>query len=174
MAIGDEAARIAEEESPGPADLESALVQDTLRDVQFQPALVVDEQTSLDECVELMRKHQQPCVVVTGDGKITGIFSEHDVLMKLVGTGLDLQRTPVRACMTPSPVTLPADAGVAYALNKMVIDGFHRLPLVDAEGRPVGVVSMRNIIGYLSTLFPKDALNLPPDPTKMFRQREGA
>lgn len=46
--------------------------------------------------------------------------------------------------------------------------------LVDTEGRPVGVVSMRNIIGYLSTLFPKDALNLPPDPTNIFRQREGA
>ncbi len=76
--------------------------------------------------------------------------------------------------MTPEPATLPLDAGVAFALNKMVVDGFHRLPLIDSEGRPVAVVSMRNVIGYLSSFFPRDVFNLPPDPTKISRQREGA
>jgi CBS domain-containing protein len=165
---------MAEEECPGPPELESVLLQDTLREVELNPALVVDEHASLAECIELMRVNQQPCVLVTADGKLVGIFTEHDLLMKVMDSGFDLQSTEVRSCMTSSPATLPADAGVAYALNRMVIDGFHRLPLVDPEGRPVGIVSMSNIIGYLSTLFPKDVLNLPPDPTKLPRQREGA
>jgi len=175
MAIDDEAGRLAaEEESPGPTELESVLLEDTLKDVKFNEALVVDEQVSVFEAVWMMRKHKQPCVLVTRNGKIRGIFTEHDVLMKIVDTGVNLARTAVASYMTADPVTLPVDAGVAYALNKMVIDGFHRLPLIDSEGHPVGVVSMRNIIGYLSSFFPKDVLNLPPDPTKIFRQREGA
>jgi CBS domain-containing protein len=174
MAIDDEASRPAEEECPGPNELESVLLQDTLKDVEFNRALVVDEHASVYEAVGLMRKHQQPCVLVTHNGKLSGIFTEHDVLTKIVDTGIDLARTAVSSYMTPDPVTLPVDAGVAYALNKMVVDGFHRLPLIDSEGDPVGVVSMRNIIGYLSGFFPKDVLNLPPDPTKIFRRREGA
>jgi len=122
----------------------------------------------------MMRKNRQSCVLVTRDGRLSGIFTERDVLMKIVDTGIDLARTPVCSYMTRDPVTLPTDAGVAYALNKMVVEGFHRLPLVDSDGRPTGVVLMRNIIGYLSGFFPKDVLNLPPDPTKIFRRREGA
>ena len=174
MPIRDEADRIAAEERPGPSELESVLVQDTLKSVQFNQALIVDEQASLYQAVRMMRKHKQACVLVTRDGRISGIFTERDLLMKIVDTGIDLERTPVRSYMTPDPVTLSADAGVVYALNKMVVDGFHRLPLVDSEGRPVGVVSMRNIIEYLSSFFPKDVLNLPPDPAKAFRHREGA
>jgi CBS domain-containing protein len=174
MAIDDEAGRLAaEEESPEPSELESVLLQDTLKDVKFNQAVVVDEQASVYEAVWMMRKHQQPCVLVTHDGQLRGIFTEHDVLMKIVDTGVNLARTAVSSYMTADPVTLPVDAGVAYALNKMVIDGFHRLPLIDAGGHPIGVVSMRNIIEYLSGFFPKDVLNLPPDPTKTFRQREG-
>jgi CBS domain-containing protein len=174
MTIDDEASRLAEEESPGPNELESVLLQDTLKDVEFNRALVVDEHASVYEAVRLMRKHQQPCVLITHNGKLSGIFTEHDVLMKIVDTGINLARTAVSSYMTPDPVTLPVDAGVAYALNKMVVDGLHRLPLIDSEGDAVGVVSMRNIIGYLSGFFPKDVLNLPPDPTKIFRRREGA
>ncbi len=174
MAIVEESDRIAQEESPGPSELESVLLQDTLKDVQCNRVPIIDEDESLYEAIHLMRKHRQPCVLVTRNGKLAGIFTEHDVLTKVVDTGIDLQRTPVRSYMTPDPAALPVDAGVAFALNKMVVDGFHRLPLIDADNRPVGVVSMRNIIGYLSTFFPRDVLNLPPDPTKIPRQREGA
>ena len=174
MAIDNETARIAEEERPGPSDLESVLLQDSLREIEVNPALVIEESSSIYEAVRMMRQRRQPCVLVTREGKLAGIFTEHDVLMKIVDTGIDLERTPVRTYMTPDPAALPADAGVAYALNKMVVDGFHRLPLVDAESRPTGVVSMRNIIAYMSSFFPKEVLNLPPNPSSSFRQREGA
>jgi len=174
MAIGDEANRIAREESPGPSELESVLLKDTLRDVQFNSALIVDEHASLYEAIRMMRQHKQPCVLVTHEGRLAGIFTEHDVLMKIVDTGIDLEQTPVSSYMTSDPVALPVEASVAYALNKMVVDRFHRLPLTDPEGRPTGVVSMRNIIEYLSSFFPKDVLNLPPNPSQTFRQREGA
>lgn len=154
--------------------LGSALLRETLKDALSNAGLILDEQTTLEHALREMREHRQGCVLVTRDGKLSGIFTERDVLMKVVGTNIDLARTPIRPYMTRDPVRLPEDAIVAYALNKMCLEGFRHVPLTDGDGRPVGVVSMRDIIEYLSGFFPKDVLNLPPEPTSGFRNREGA
>ncbi len=176
MANSDEAGPllVEEEEHPGPSELESALLNETLRDALSNRGLIVDEEASLDEVIRLMREQRQGCALVTRERRLYGIFTERDVLMKVVGTRIDLERTPVRAFATHDPVTLPAEASVAYALNRMVFEGFRHVPLVDENGSPVGVVSMRDIIEYLSGLFNKDVLNLPPEPIVSFRRREGA
>jgi len=156
------------------SELGSALLHQTLKKALTNHGLVLDEQTPLSEALRQMRAHRQGCVLATRDGKLTGIFTERDVLMKVVGTSIDLQRTPLRPYMTRDPMRLPEDASVAYALNRMCVQGFRHVPLTDEQGRPVGVVSMRDIIEYLSGFFPKDVLNLPPEPTSGFRDREGA
>jgi CBS-domain-containing membrane protein len=74
----------------------------------------------------------------------------------------------------PDPVTLPADSSVAHALNLRVVEGFRHIPIVDEDGKPAAVVSMRNLIEYLSDFFKRDVLNLPPDPHARYRSREGA
>ena len=163
-----------DEEQRESIELGAALLRETLKDALTNHGLVLDEQTSLEEALREMREHRQGCILVTRDGKLSGIFTERDVLMKVVGTNIDLARTPIRPYMTRDPVRLPEDAIVAYALNKMCVEGFRHVPLTDAAGRPVGVVSMRDIIEYLSGFFPKDVLNLPPEPTSGFRNREGA
>ncbi len=173
MATVDEKERFLEEERPGPSDLESVLLEDTLKEIQFTDVLVLDENASLYDAIRSMRQNGQGCVLATRADRLVGIFTEHDVLMKIVDTGIDLSRTHLSSYMTPDPVSLPADVGVAYALNKMVLEGLHRLPVVDSAGRPTGIVSMRDIVEYLSSLFPRDVLNLPPDPARTFRHREG-
>lgn len=163
-----------EEENPGPSELESALLRERMSDALSNHGLIVDEQTSLDEALRLMREQRQGCVLVTRERRLYGIFTERDVLMRVVGTRIDLERTPIRAFVTRNPVTLPADASVAYALNRMVLEGFRHIPIVDQNGIPAGVVSMRDIIEYLSGFFSQDVLNLPPEPIASFRHREGA
>lgn len=165
---------LVEEENPGPSELESALLRERMSDALSNHGLMVDEATSLDEVLRLMREQRQGCVLVTRERRLFGIFTERDVLMKVVGTRIDLERTPIRAFVTRNPVVLPADATIAYALNRMVVEGFRHVPVVDQNGCPAGVVSMRDIIEYLSEFFPKDVLNLPPEPMVSFRHREGA
>ena len=174
MANVDDSDVTLEEEQPGPSELGSALLTETLGDALSNRGLVLDEQTMLDQALRQMREHRQGCILATRDGRLSGILTERDVLMKVVGTAIDLERTPIRPYMTRDPVCLPEDAIVAYALNKMCVEGFRHVPLTDAQGRPTGVVSMRDIIEYLSGFFPKDVLNLPPEPTHGFRSREGA
>jgi CBS domain-containing protein len=113
--------------------------------------------------------------VVDGVGRLVGIFTERDVLARVVGTGVDLDLCPVADLMTREPECLTLDDGIAFALNKMSGGGFRHVPLVDEAGRPTGLVSMRSIVDYLVDLFPQVVLNLPPSPALGIpREREGA
>ena len=170
----DETDRVLEEEHPGPNDLESALVSITLSDVVEHTPLVVEGNSSLAAVIEAMQRDDRGTVLVVEAGKLVGIFTERDVLMKVAGHPIDLTQRKVSAFMTPDPVTLPADSAVAFALNRMVLEGFRHIPLVDDDNRPVAVVSMRNLIEYLSDFFNRDVLNLPPDPHVKSIKREGA
>ena len=170
----DDFERLLEEEQPGPADLESALVTITLNDVVQHNPLIVESNASLAAVIEAMQRADGGTALVVEEGKLVGIFTERDVLMKVAGHPIDLKRSEVSTFMTREPVTLPADSTVAYALNRMVIEGFRHIPLVDDDDRPVAEVSMRDLIEYLSDFYNRDVLNLPPDPHVKSNNREGA
>ena len=170
----DNTSQILEEECPGSADLESALANESVGSAASHPALLVDASTPLRRVLQLMREGSRGAVLVVNNETLVGIFTERDVLMKVAGQPIDIEHTAVNQLMTVDPVTLPVDASVAFALNKMLIEGFRHIPLVDDHNRPIAVVSMRDLIDYLSNFFSRDILNLPPDPRVGFRNREGA
>jgi CBS domain-containing protein len=166
--------RLLDEECPGPADLGSVLVHDPISNAANHPPIIVQADTPLSEVLEKMREAGRGAVLVVQNGRLTGIFTERDVLLRVAGFPIDVAHTPVEAHMTKAPHTLPADSSVAFALNRMVVEGFRHIPLVDEQGQPTGMVSMRDLIDYLSDFFSKDMLNLPPDPGGGFRSRDGA
>ncbi len=173
MSHEEEIDRAQEEELPGPTDLESVLINERLSDAMSHPTAVVGADANLAEAIAAMQKERRGCVLVVDGEKLAGIFTERDVLLKVAGLSIDLKQAKVADYMTRDPVSLPAEASVAFALNRMVVEGFRHIPLVDDHGRPVGVVSMRELIEYLSEFFRKEMLNLPPDPRLPFQNREG-
>jgi CBS domain-containing protein len=169
----DDRERLQEEEHPGPSDLESVLFGEMLKDAADKPPLIAEPSTSIHDVVQLMRDNRRGVVLIAEQGKLVGIFTERDVLLKIAGTRVDLQRTPVRGFMTPDPDALPADSSIAYAINKMVAEGYRHIPLVDEAGHPIGVVSMRDLIEHIAGFYQKDVLNLPPNPRAKSHNREG-
>jgi CBS domain-containing protein len=164
-----------DDEHPGPQVLESALANTALSEVVSQPALTVSASTTLADAIHRMQKERRACVLVMENDQLVGIFTERDILMKVAGQPLDLIHTPVSESMTPDPFTLPDDANVAFALSKMVLEGFRHIPLVDDDGRPTAVVSMRNLIEYLGEIYSRELLTIPPEPHQhRFKSREGA
>ena len=164
-----------DDEHPGPQVLESALAHTALSEVVSQPPLMVSATTTLADTIHLMQQERRACVLVMENDQLVGIFTERDILMKIAGQPLDLVQTPVSASMTPDPFTLPDDANVAFALSKMVLEGFRHIPLVDDDGRPTSVVSMRNLIEYLGEIYSRELLTMPPEPNQhRFKSREGA
>src|SRR5687768_7169472 len=81
------------------------------------PITVSADDTVLD-AVKIMNERHTGCVLVQRAGKLVGIFTERDILRKVIFR--DGNKTwKVDAVMTPNPETLPPTASIAYALNKM-------------------------------------------------------
>lgn len=114
------------------------------------PALVVRADTSIEDCVRLMKKHDIGSVlIVSDDGKeqLVGIFTERDLLRKidLIHPGAHWGR-PVRAVMT-KPVRTVEIRELANAPSVMIQNGIRHLPVVAPKrdgGRILGMVSMRD------------------------------
>jgi CBS domain-containing protein len=75
--------------------------------------------------------------------------------------------------MTANPETLGIDDGVAFALNRMIHGGFRHIPVVDDDGRAVGVLSQREIVAFIVSLLPSRVLNLPPQPRLAAHSEDG-
>jgi CBS domain-containing protein len=71
---------------------------------------------------------------------------------------------PVKKFMSPKPETLKLGDPVAYALNKMSVGRFRHVPIVDADGTLVGMISIRDIVDFIVELCPEEILNLPSQP----------
>jgi CBS domain-containing protein len=172
--IDDELKEMYEEGSGVPKALNSDTLKIPLKMVPVVPPIVVERGTSVLNAAKLMQKEHVGCVLVVEKGKLDGIFTERDILMKVVGTGSDLTKTKVEDVMTTNPETLQPDDVLAYALNYMRVGGYRHVPVVDEQERPVGVVSVKNIVDYLADYFPQDVLSLPPRPIRTTKEREGA
>jgi CBS domain-containing protein len=118
---------------------------------------------TVHEAIQTMLAHRRAGVlVVDGDGRLTGIFTERDVLTRVVGAELDARRAVLHEVMTPNPEALTTEDRVAYAVHCMSVAGYRTVPLVDADRRPMGVVTASDVLRWLADLFPETVLNMRP------------
>lgn len=144
-------------------DIRGALFDDRLAVLTApEPLCVTGARLVKDVVAEMVRRRQAGALVVDDGGRLIGIFTERDVLMRVVGAGLDAARTPIADVMTANPQALTLNDRVAYALHSMSVAGYRTVPIVDAAGRPTGVITATDVMRWLADLFPEAVLNLPP------------
>jgi len=127
-----------------------------------EPVCLPESATVTDAAQSMLQARQAAVLIVDERGRLTGIFTERDLLTRVIGRGLDPKSTALSAVMTPNPEVLSLRDRVAYALHCMSVAGYRTVPLVDADGKPVGIVTVSDVIRWLANLFPATVLNLPP------------
>ena len=95
----------------------------------------------------LMTDNKIGALLVVENTKIAGIFTERDVLNKVLSAGLDPDSTQLEKVMAGDPQTINIDKPLAYALYMMAEGGFRHVPVVEKDGTPVGMVSARDALG---------------------------
>jgi len=140
--------------------------------IEPQPAVLIEESASVAEAVLAMNVNHTGCVLVMHEGRLTGIFTERDVLTRVFGHE-NCQKQRVGTVMTKNPETLNLNDDLAFALHHMSVGGYRHIPIME-HSHPVGVLSVRNIVDYLAGLHPEDVMNLPPNPgSAIFRTVDG-
>jgi CBS domain-containing protein len=127
------------------------------------------------DAVTAMIDQRVGAVLVIENQKLLGLFSERDVLTRVVSRGRVLSETPIAEVMTPDPKCLSFDHELVFALNKMTVGGYRHVPILDNDGIPIAVISMRDVMEHIVSFFANEVFNLPDDPEASFtREREGA
>jgi CBS domain-containing protein len=142
---------------------------------RLQPAapLVLQPHDTVANAVALMQERRRGCVLVCVERRLVGIFTERDLLKRVVGPGKSLA-TPLSECMTANPVAVHAKEPVGQVLKRMHEGGYRNLPVVDESGQPLGTLSVKRIVHYLVEHFPSTVYNIPPDPSAVQKDRDGA
>lgn len=134
--------------------------------------LCIDVHVPVREVFDQLKQLNRSAAMICRDAMLVGIFTERDAL-RLIATGADLD-VPVETVMARDPVCLLPTDTVGEAVARMSRGGYRRLPIVDGDGTPVGVISVRHILHYLVGHFPAAIYTLPPTPDQAPREREGA
>lgn len=104
-----------------------------------------DEAQTVSEAARLMKQNNVGAVPVIGRGELVGIFSERDIMNRVVAEGLNPQTTTLREVMSPGPLTVGPSESVENCMVLMKTHGVRHLPIVEGNVL-VGVVSLRDIL----------------------------
>ena len=110
--------------------------------------LTVDPQTSLSEVARQMRVEDSDSVAVMSDGRLVGIITERD-LVRAIADGVDPKQATAGVIMTSGPATVSQEEDVSVVALKMMRLGIRHLPVLDADGEPIGLLSARNLVAVL-------------------------
>jgi CBS domain-containing protein len=119
-----------------------------VRDLPPGRLLSVDPGTTIAEVARQMRMEDSDSVAVMSEGRLVGIITERD-LVRAIADGVDPAEARADVVMAADPATVGADEDVAMVAVKMMRLGIRHLPVVNRAGKPVGLVSARNLVAIL-------------------------
>jgi CBS domain-containing protein len=122
----------------------------------------VSEDASVRDVARLMKQHDVGCVLVTrgspgSPGKAAGIpigiITDRDLATRCLADSLSADHAKAREVMTPNPRTISEDAGLYDCIRAMNDTGVRRIPVVDARGNALGIISFGDVLRLLSREF---------------------
>ena len=110
----------------------------------------IDADSTVLEAARFMMEHSIGALPVLRNGDIVGIFSERDVMNRVVAAGRMPGTTKVSEVMTANPITVMQGTRVADAVDILRLRKISELPVVDAFGKPAGLLDVTDLIGLVS------------------------
>jgi CBS domain-containing protein len=127
-----------------------SVMEDNLSRLEQEEPLMVDTEASALQVAAWMKEAQTGCaLVLDNQGALAGIFTEHDVMCKLIGKEGDAKDVPVSELMSRNPETLSKADSVAAALNKMAMGRYRHLPVAQGDGR-YSITSIKSVLKYIA------------------------
>jgi len=116
-----------------------------VKDVMIGDVLTIDASASIAEAAQRMRDGNVGVLPVVEDGRLRGIVTDRDIVVRAVAAAADPGTTRVGDCATWDTVCAWADSPVDEALEVMAECQIGRLPVVDAENHVIGIVTLSSL-----------------------------
>ena len=125
------------------------ILSDTLEKLAPPEPLIVKPDSTVKEAVELMIKNGHGMVLVVENEELIGIFTERDLLKRVVNVRLDVNAAKISEVMTSEPQSLSDSDSIAYALNRMAVHSIRHIPII-SKSKVSGFISVRGMLKYIS------------------------
>lgn len=121
----------------------------TLLEGKAPNLFTVPASATVHAAVKRMIDEKVGSVLVVDDGRLVGIFTERDVLVRVVGANRNPMTTPVSFVMTHNPVSIDSSTTVQEVLDAHGGKEFRHLPVID-DGHLIGMISFRDILRWIA------------------------
>ncbi len=154
-------------------DLLAGLKQEPVTMMDLSDYCTADIGATVQEVLNQMQAHHCRHVLITKEGKLAGIFTDRDVLLK-VADNKDALGQPISELMTPEPWTLSKAATAADALALMARHHIRNVPIVEEDRSIVGNFTHLSVLRFLAEQFPDISIgSYPVYPRRFSRRRHG-
>ena len=119
-----------------------------IKEILSRSPTVVGSETMVLQVVEAMSKARTGACVIMDNGQLKGVFTERDLMNKVVLKKLDPATVPVLQVCTTSLITASPDTPEHTALRTMIDRHIRHLPVVDKDGALVGMLSLRKLLQH--------------------------
>lgn len=113
--------------------------------------ITIERDATVREAVRAMVEKNLGAVSIVDGGKILGVFTERDLMTKVVNAGLDPDAAAVTDVMVPTPVCVTPTTPRHEAVEIMVTRRFRHLPVADENGKLIGMLSLRDLLDHQLT-----------------------
>jgi CBS domain-containing protein len=117
----------------------------SIREIMTPNPSTIEPSNSVVEAARIMKQEDAGVVPVTENGRLTGMVTDRDIAIRVVAEGKDPQSTTVREVASTDLVTVDPQQDLDEALRLMAQHQVRRLPVVEEDGRLVGVVAQADV-----------------------------
>lgn len=137
------------EPRPYAGPLEEALAEKTVAAIQMRPYAEVPPETTVYSALQALAGLKIASLLVVEQRRLVGVFTERDALERVASRYQEVKDLPVREVMTTNPVVLYDTDPAGAALSAIAVSGYRHVPVLDMDGRVVGVVGPRRVFAFL-------------------------
>ncbi len=132
--------------------VERSVMCDQVKTLKQNPPVKIAQSATVGEAIAVMvAENVGAILIVDSDGFLVGIFSERDLLKKIVGERTNYANLPITQFMTRRPECVKTTDTLNFVLQKMDAGGYRHVPVVQ-DGKPVGIISARDMLRFVTRL----------------------
>lgn len=106
---------------------------------------LVDANDTVEHAAGRMRAFSLGCLLVRDDQEVVGMITDRDITIRVTAAGKNARLTAVSEVMSPGIVCCDEDKDIEEVARMMEVNQVHRIPLIDREGHPTGIVSIGDL-----------------------------
>lgn len=175
--IIDEEIRIMHEQDADPTVLTSDTFKKPISELSMRKIITIPRGAKIKDAVDLMQKYRFGAVIISENDdpkKLAGIFTERDLLLKVIGKVPNFLEISIEDVMTKDPFVLQQGDKIAFLMHNMHVGRFRHIPIVDNDHNIVSIVSIKDVNSYILDHFPQAITNITAEPFRGQSKREDA